>query len=214
MRNQTIQTVTAASPIPEESQHIAAILGGQSELFHDLIRPYERSVYLIALAILKNEADSEEAAQEAFLKAFKNLSAFRAESRFGTWLISIAINEARSILRRRKQLPTQSLDESSDDQPGLTPAVLRDWREIPSETLERNEVRALIRSAVNDLPLIYRETFRLRDMEELSVNECAQSLGISVSAVKVRLHRARIMLQKQLAPQLKQFHPKRRWFPW
>jgi RNA polymerase sigma-70 factor (ECF subfamily) len=206
--------VTAASPIPEELQRIQAILAGHRELFHDLIRPYERSVYAMTLAMLKNEADAEEATQEAFLKAYRNLAAFRAEARFGTWLASIALNEARSILRRKNQFPTDSIDNQDEEQPGITPTLLRDWREIPSETLERAEVRFLLRAAIDNLPVLYREIFLLRDLEELSVNECADALGISVSAAKVRLHRARILLQKELAPQLKHLNPKRRWFPW
>lgn len=206
--------MTNSATIPDESQRIAAILAGQREQFHDLIRPYERSVYAMALAMLKNEADAEEAAQEAFLKAYRNLSKFRAESRFSTWLVSIALNEARTILRRRNQFPSDSIDDDDEDHPGVSPAVFRDWREIPSEALERSEIRNLLRAAVENLPLIYREIFTLRDIEELSVNECAKALNISVSSVKVRLHRARIMLQKELAPQLKHLNPKRRWFPW
>ncbi len=204
-----------------EARIIAAILAGQKDLFHDLIRPYERHVYVMTLAILKNEADAEEVTQEAFLKAYRALATFRSEARFGTWLISIALNEARGRLRRSKQAITDSIDDTNtDDTPRISPALLRDWREIPSETLERAEVRSLLRSAIENLPVIYREIFLLRDLEELSVNECAAALGISVSAAKVRLHRARLLLQKELAPQLKQLHPpphpnsKRRWFPW
>ena len=95
-----------------------------------------------------------------------------------------------------------------------TPALLRDWREIPSDALERKEVRYLLQQAISELPLIYREIFVLRDVEELSVNESAEALGITIASVKVRLHRARIMLQKKLGPQLKKVNPKRRWFPW
>jgi len=96
----------------------------------------------------------------------------------------------------------------------VSPALLRDWREIPSEALERQEVRLLLQDAITDLPTIYREVFVLRDMEDLSVNQSAEALGISVAAAKVRLHRARLMLQKRLAPELKRVMPKRRWFPW
>jgi RNA polymerase sigma-70 factor (ECF subfamily) len=96
----------------------------------------------------------------------------------------------------------------------VSPALLRDWREIPSEVLERQELRLLLQQAITDLPLIYRETFLLRDVEELSVDESAEVLGITVASVTVRLHRARIMLQKKLVPQLKRDNPKRRWFPW
>jgi len=197
----------------DEAQIIASILAGNTHEFHDLIRPYERSVYIMALSLLHNEADAEDAAQEAFLKAFRNLARFRGEAKFSTWLISIALNEARSRLRSGKNVKIESLDEPPDDQGRVSPALLRDWREIPSEALERQELRLLLQQAVTDLPSIYREVFVLRDVEELSVNESAEVLGITTASVKVRLHRARIMLQKKLVPQLKRINPKRR-FPW
>jgi RNA polymerase sigma-70 factor, ECF subfamily len=198
----------------DEAQMIAAVLAGNSQVFHELIRPYERSVYVMALSLLRNEADAEDAAQEAFLKAYRNLKGFRSEAKFSTWLISIVLNEARSRLRRKSTIKVESLDEPQDEQGHVSPALLRDWREIPSEAVERKEVRGLLQQAINDLPPIYREIFLLRDVEELSIEESATALGISVPAVKVRLHRARMMLQKALAPQLKQVNPKRRWFPW
>jgi RNA polymerase sigma-70 factor, ECF subfamily len=199
----------------DEAKMIAAILAGDTRQFHELIRPYERSVYVMALSMLKNEADAEDAAQEAFLKAFRALGSFRADSKFSTWLVSITLNEARSRLRRSQAGKTESLDEPAGEQSHVSPAVLTDWREIPSETLERQEVRLILQQAITGLPPIYREVFLLRDVEELSVNESAATLGISVASVKVRLHRARMMLQKQLAPALKNAIPaKRRWFPW
>ena len=200
--------------VADEAQIIASIVRGEIHLFHDLIRPYERSVYAMVLSMLQNEADAEDAAQEAFLKAYRNLAMFRAESKFSTWLISIALNEARSKLRQKKSVKIESLDAGSEEDGHVSPAILRDWREVPSEALERKEVRQMIQLAVADLPGIYREIFLLRDVEELSVNESAEALGISVASVKVRLHRARMMLQNTLAPQLKQVNPKRRWFPW
>ena len=167
--------MTEVSESRDEAQIIASILAGNTQEFHDLIRPYERSVYLMALSLLHNEADAEDAAQEAFLKAFRNLARFRGESKFSTWLISIALNEARSRLRSSKAAKTESLDEPPDGQGHVTPALLRDWREIPSEALERKELRHLLQQAVTDLPAIYREVFMLRDIEELSVNESAQA---------------------------------------
>jgi RNA polymerase sigma-70 factor, ECF subfamily len=196
-----------------EAQMIASILAGNTHEFHTLIQPYERSVYSMALSMLQNEADAEDAAQEAFLKAFRNLDKFRGEAKFSTWLISITLNEARSRLRHKKTAKTESLDELNEGG-HVSPALLRDWREIPSEALERQEVRLLLQDAITDLPTIYREVFVLRDMEDLSVNQSAEALGISVAAAKVRLHRARLMLQKRLAPELKRVMPKRRWFPW
>jgi len=198
----------------DEAQIIASILAGNTHEFHNLIRPHERSVYAMALSMLHNEADAEDAAQEAFLKAFRNLASFRGEARFSTWLISITLNEARSRLRSRKAAMTDSLDQPPEGQEHISPALLRDWREIPSQTLERKEVRQLLEEAITDLPFIYREIFLLRDVEELSVNESAEVLGITASSVKVRLHRARMMLQKKLAPQLKKVNPKRRWLSW
>jgi len=206
--------MTGTSQNRDEAQIIASILGGNTHEFHDLIRPHERSVYIMALSLLQNEADAEDAAQEAFLKAFRNLAKFRGEAKFGTWLVSITLNEARSRLRSKRNTKMESLDEPPEGQENISPALLRDWREIPSEALERKEVRLLLQEAISNLPLIYREVFLLRDVEELSVKESAETLGISIASVKVRLHRARMMLQKKLVPPLRQVNPKRRWLRW
>jgi RNA polymerase sigma-70 factor, ECF subfamily len=208
------ETVTGITENRDEAQMIASILGGNTHEFHDLIRPHERSVYMMALSLLQNEADAEDAAQEAFLKAFRNLAKFRGEAKFGTWLVSITLNEARSRLRSKKNAKMESLDETPESQGSVSPALLRDWREIPSEALERKEIRELLQQAISDLPLIYREVFLLRDVEELSIRESAETLDISSASVKVRLHRARMMLQKKLVPQLRLVNPKRRWLPW
>lgn len=198
----------------DEQQLIASILAGETRLFHDLIRPYERSVFVMALSFLHDEADAEDAAQEAFLNAFRNLSSFRGEAKFSTWLISITLNEARNRLRRKKAQPTDSIDAESDAPEHVSPALLRDWREIPSQALERREVKLMLQEAVATLPEIYRVVFLLRDVEELTTSEAAAVLHISVASLKVRLHRARIMLQKELTPKLKAANPKRRWFQW
>ena len=170
----------------------------------------------MALSYVKNEADAEDAAQEAFVRAFRKLSSFRAESKFSTWLMSITINEVRTRLRRQALVRMEPLEQLPDEDRGISPALLRDWREIPSEALEREEVRNLIQRAVEQLPDIYREVFLLRDVEELTISDTAEALNISIPSVKVRLHRARLMLQKQLAPQLKTVNrtTKSRWLPW
>jgi RNA polymerase sigma-70 factor, ECF subfamily len=203
-----------ATELRDEPRMIASILGGDAQLFHELIRPYERRVYAMALSFLRNEADAEDATQEAFLKAFRNLASFRGDAKFGTWLISITLNEARSRIRRRDAVKMESLDGPEDEEGHVSPAQLTDWKEIPSEALERKEIRHLLHKAVAALPLIYREVFQLRDIEQMSVNEAAAALGITISSVKVRLHRARMMLQKHLAPQLQQMVPKRRRWAW
>ena len=132
----------------DEAALIAAILAGDSQHFHELIRPYERTVYMTALSILKNEADAEEVAQEAFLKAFRYISTFRAESKFGTWLISIVLNEARARLRRQAIVHMESIDDTSNEGAGVSPALLRDWREIPLQAVEQKEIREMLHGAV------------------------------------------------------------------
>jgi RNA polymerase sigma-70 factor (ECF subfamily) len=209
-RNKSQRRVTMTKQNDNEAAMIASILGGDAQLYHDLIRPHERSVYMMALSFVKNEADAEDIAQEAFLKAFCNLASFRAESKFSTWLISITLNEARSRLRRQPITRMESLDESPDDGGVVSPALLRDWREIPSEAIERLEIHQLLRQAVISLPAMYRQVFQLRDVTELSIQDTAEALGLSVPCVKVRLHRARMMLQNQLSPLLKRVNPSQR----
>jgi RNA polymerase sigma-70 factor, ECF subfamily len=185
-----------------EQQLIQRIRDGEHELFYELIRPYERRVYAAAFAILRNEADAEDAAQEAVLKAFEHIQQFRAEARFSTWLIQITVNEAR--MRRRKEHadlmePIVSVKGEEGD---YTPRDFADWREIPSEALERKEIREKLAEALGSLGQIYREVFVLRDINQLSIEETAEALGISTALVKTRLLRARLMLRDLLAPGL------------
>jgi RNA polymerase sigma-70 factor, ECF subfamily len=195
-----------------ETGLIARILAGEKELFHELIRRYERMVYLTLFSIVKNEAEAEDGAQDAVISAYRHLSSFRGEAKFSTWLTSIAVNEGRRRLRKMKGAAEDSLDEQEEQGGDYTPAPLTDWREIPLEALEQKELREALRSAVAKLPDIYRQVFTLRDLEEMNIEETAQALGIGAGVVKVRLHRARIMLQKLLVPFLKTEFPARRGF--
>jgi RNA polymerase sigma-70 factor, ECF subfamily len=196
-----------------EAGLIARILEGEKELFHELIRPYERMVYLTVFSILKNEADAEDGAQEAVISAYRHLSSFRGDAKFSTWLTTIAINEGRKRLRKAKSAAEDSIEKEVEGHEGdYTPAPLTDWREIPLEALERKELREALRGAVAELPDIYRQVFTLRDLEELNVEETAQALGTTTNVVKVRLHRARILLQKRLVPFLKTTAPARKGF--
>lgn len=184
----------------DEARLIQRVCNGEHELFYELIRPYERRLYSAALAILKNEADAEDVTQEAVLKALKNLRQFRAEARFSTWLIQITVNEAR--MRRRKQ-HTDRIDpiiDRRDEEGNYVPQDFADWREIPSEVLERKEIREKLAEALNSLGEKYRDVFVLRDMQHLSIDETAKVLGISIPSVKTRLLRARLMLRDLLAP--------------
>ncbi len=198
-----------------EAQTIRRILGGEKELFHELIRPCERSIYFLLFSILKNETEAEDAAQETVIKVYTNLHLFRGDSQFRTWVLSIARNEGLGRLRKLGNRREDSLDAETDETTGdYTPAILTSWREIPTEALEQKELGELIRSAVNRLPEIYRNIVILRDIEEMDIRETAAALGINEGAVKVRLHRARAMLQKELAPQMKAFAPRRKSFFW
>ena len=189
---------------PKEAELIRRIVAGEKELFHELIRPYERMVYLTVFSIVKNEMDAEDGAQEAVINAYRHLGSFRAEAKFSTWLTTIAINEGRKRLRKAKGAAESSIEEEAEGKEGdYTPAPLTDWREIPLEALERKELREALHRAVASLPDIYRQVFTLRDLEELNIEETAEALGLNPGVVKVRLHRARILLQKQLVPFLK-----------
>lgn len=191
------------SPAVRDAELIARILSGERELFHELVRPYEKSVYFATFSILQNEQDAEDAAQETVLKALKNLRNFRAEAKFSTWLISIAVNDARARLRHARVLKFESVDETPPDEDGgFTPSVISDWREVPLQALERKELRELLQKGIACLPEIYREVLLLRDVEEFSIAEAATALDLSEGVVKTRLLRARLMMQKLLAPQL------------
>ncbi len=178
---------------------ILQVQRGQHELFYELVRPYERRVYAAAIAILRNEQDAEDAAQEAMLKAFANIRQFRAEARFSTWLIQITVNEALMRRRRERTVPMEGLDDRRDEESEYAPREFADWREIPSEALERKEVRKRLAEALATLDRKYREVFVLRDMEHLNIQETAEALGITVASVKTRLLRARLMLRDLLA---------------
>ncbi|HLK04823.1 MAG TPA: sigma-70 family RNA polymerase sigma factor [Candidatus Acidoferrum sp.] len=191
-----VAEAAAALKREKENRLIDGVLAGKHEDFHELIAPYRRSVYLTAYGILQVEADAEEAAQEAFLKAFRALRGFRHESQFSTWLFRIAVNEARMKLRKRREVPLETLFPDEDGEGSdYTPTMLRDWREIPSEALLREETRRLVQESIAALPEIYREVLTLRDMNGKNIAETSEILGISIGNTKVRLLRARLMLR-------------------
>lgn len=187
-----------------EPEMIERILRGERQLFHDLVRPHERAVYVTAYAILRRREDAEEAAQETMLKALVHLNQLTDRGKFKAWLLHIALNEARLKRRDDHGALFESIEGDVTDARGMfMPRDFADWRELPSEALERKEVRTAIRGALQTLPAIYREVFVLRDVEQLSTGQCAQALGISEQAVKVRLHRARLRMREDLAPVFK-----------
>ncbi len=203
--NETQSSSTTTDPQPlTEAEMISRIIAGERELFYDLIKPCERAVFLTAFSVLKSEADAEEVVQEAALKAYKALGSFRGEAKFSTWLVKITLNEARMRLRRSRAESEVSLEEFvGDGDSDYTPAILTDWREIPSDALDRKELRELLQRALDELPEKYREVLISRDVRELNIEETAQLLGISIGMVKTRLFRARLMMQKIVAPELR-----------
>jgi len=205
--------MTATAP-EFDADCIRRILAGEKHLFHELIRPCERAIYFLLFSLLKNEAEAEDVAQETAIKVYQNLGKFRGDSQFRTWVLSIARNEGLGRLRKISNRREDSLDAETDEQTGdYTPAILTSWREIPAEALEQKELGNALRKAIEGLPEIYRNVVLLRDIEEMDIRESAAVLKISEASVKVRLHRARALLQRELAPQLKGFAPaKRRWF--
>jgi RNA polymerase sigma-70 factor (ECF subfamily) len=184
-----------------ESDLLQQARQGDKEAFYKLVCPCERAVYIAAVSILNNSADAEEVAQEAVLKAFQNLAGFRGEAKFGTWLIQITINEARLKLRKERPQLCESVDEQSSDEEGeYYPKDFADWREVPSETIQRRELREALKHAIAFLPLKYREVFILRDVQQRSTQEVAHILGLTEGAVKTRLLRARLQMRDSLAP--------------
>ena len=191
-----------AQPAPDpELLLIERVCNGENDVFYELVRPYERAVFIAAFSILQNETEAEDVAQEAVVKAFEHLKSFRRESKFSTWLIQIAINEARMRLRKGRKHLYESTDEPLQDEAGeYMPKDYADWREIPSEALQRKELKQALQRAISNLAPIYREVFVLRDVQNINIAETARILGITEASVKTRLLRARLQMRDALAP--------------
>jgi RNA polymerase sigma-70 factor, ECF subfamily len=184
-----------------ESELIRRVCAGDQDAFYELLRPHERAIFFAARAVLDNDADAEEAAQEAVLKAFTHIGSFRGECKFSTWVIQITINESRMKLRKEHRHLYESVDEPRSDGEGdYWPRDFADWREIPSEALERKELRQALRKALDFLAPKYRQVLILRDVQHLNVAETAAALGLTQQNVRTRLLRARLQMRDALAP--------------
>lgn len=184
-----------------EQDLISRIKAGEKQLFYSLVQPYERGLYLTAFSIVQNEADAEDVAQEAVLKALSHLDQFRGEAKFSTWLIQICINEGRMRLRRDHKDRFESIDSGQETEEGdYVPMDVADWREIPSDALADKELKEALARALASLRPKYREVFVLRDVQGLSIAEAAEVLGITQATVKMRLMRARLQMRDALAP--------------
>lgn len=196
--------MASSNPQPvvnRDCELLERVRSGETELFYELICPYQRAVYTAAFSILQNEHDAEETAQEAFLKAFQHINDFRGDAKFSTWLVQIAINEAYKRQRKSRSEQYQSLDQPQTGEEGdYWPLDYADWREIPSESLHRKELREALRRGLESLPQKYREVLVLRDVQNMSISETSEVLKISESNVKQRLLRARLHMRDALAP--------------
>ena len=188
------------STIAREDEHllVAAAKKGDLSAFEELVNRYERKIFRLTMNITGNREDAEDAMQDAFLKSFSHLKDFEGSSRFYTWLVRIAANEALMRLRRRR--PNQfSLDEPVETDDDLVPREIEDWGPLPDQRFAQTEMREILNRVIQELEPDYRIVFQLRDVDDLSTEEAAQAVGISVPAVKSRLLRARLKLREKLA---------------
>jgi RNA polymerase sigma-70 factor (ECF subfamily) len=191
------------TPITDEAVLVQRAKEGDTGAFTQLVQRYDRRIFRLAKHITQNEEDAEDVLQEVFLKAFTHLQGFEGQSKIYTWLVRIAVNESLMKLRKRKSDRTVSLDEpveTGEDEMVREVAV---WEETPEQRYSQEELRTILDSAVDQLAPIYRTVFMLRDVEELSTEETAEALGLSVPAVKSRLLRARLQLRETLTRHFK-----------
>ena len=187
----------SAVPADNESELVAAAKAGDVSAFETLVSRYERKIYRLAQHITQNNEDAEDVSQEAFLKAFEHLGEFQGNSRFYTWLVRIAVNQALMKLRKRRNKDV-SLDEDIETEDNFIPREIEDWGPSPEELYTQEELARILSEVIGELDPSFRLVFQLRDIDELSTEETAEALGISVPAVKSRLLRARLKLRDKL----------------
>src|SRR6202167_3854257 len=181
----------------DEGSLVAAAKGGDITAFETLVSRYERKIFRLAQNITQNKEDAEDVMQEAFLKSYQHLDEFQGNSRFYTWLVRIAVNQA--LMKLRKRRPNQiSLDEDVDTGEDTIPREVEDWGPSPEDRYEQSELGDILNTTIAELEPPFRIVFQLRDIEELSTEETAEALGLSIPAVKSRLLRARVKLRQKL----------------
>ncbi len=182
---------------------VAQVKGGDAAAFNDLVVKYERKVFRLAKNITNNQEDAEDVLQETFLKAYSHIGGFQGQSKFYTWLVRIAVNEALMKLRKRKSDKTVSLDEGVDTGEEVIVREIAVWDDDPEQRYSQEEIRAILDGAVATLRPAFRTVFVLRDVEEFSTEETANALDLSIPAVKSRLLRARLQLREKLTRHFK-----------
>jgi RNA polymerase sigma-70 factor (ECF subfamily) len=189
---------TQEAGIFDESALVAKAREGDLAAFTELVNSYSRKIFRLAKHITQNEEDAEDVLQETFLKAFEHLGDFQGQSKFYTWIVRIAVNESLMKLRKRKSDRSVPLDEPVDTGEDTVVREIAVWDENPEQKYSREELGQILDEAVQGLRPAFRTVFVLRDIEELSTEEAAEALGISVPAVKSRLLRARLQLREKL----------------
>jgi len=185
-------------PPSEETILVDAARSGDIGAFESLVRRYDRNVFRIAQHITQNREDAEDVVQDAFLKAYQNLGQFQGQSKFYTWLVRIAVNEALMRLRRRRPERMVSIDEDVKTEEDSMPREIADWSPNPEQQYTQAELKDILGKTIQGLPPSFRTVFVLRDVEGLSTEETASALELSVPAVKSRLLRARLQLRERL----------------
>lgn len=187
-----------SQPGIDETALVTQAREGDTRAFSDLVRRYEGKILRLAQHITQNREDAEDVLQETFLKAYEHLDQFQGNSKFYTWIVRIAVNQALMKLRRRKTDKSVSLDDNIDTGEDTIVREIAAWGEDPEQRFSREELGDILDNAVQSLEPPYRSVFVLRDIEELSTEETAEALDLSVPAVKSRLLRARLQLREKL----------------
>jgi RNA polymerase sigma-70 factor (ECF subfamily) len=196
-----MKAVTMAIPSQagfDETALVVQARDGDNHAFAELVKGYEAKIFRLALHITQNREDAEDVLQEAFLKAYEHLDQFQGSSKFYTWIVRIAVNQALMKLRRRKADKLVSLDEGIDTGEDTVTREIAAWDEDPEQRFTREELGEILNTSIDGLAPAYRSVFVLRDVEDLSTEETAEALGISVPAAKSRLLRARLQLREKL----------------
>ncbi len=188
---------------PDESVLVEQAKAGDQQAFSALVSRYQRKIYRLAKNITRNDEDAEDVLQEAFLKAYEHLDKFEGHSKFYTWIVRIAVNEALMKLRKRRGDREVSLDEPLGLGEEEVKREIAVWEDNPEQRYSREEMQDILNEAVDGLKEDFRTVFVLRDIEELSTEETAEVLKISIPAVKSRLLRARLALREKLTRKFK-----------
>jgi RNA polymerase sigma-70 factor (ECF subfamily) len=182
----------------DESVLVTQAREGDMQAFSTLVQRYDGKIFRLAMHVTQNREDAEDVLQETFMKAYEHLDQFKGDSKFYTWIVRIAVNQALMKLRRRRTDKSVSMDETIDTGEDTVVREIAAWDESPEQRFSREEVREILDGAIESLDPIYRSVFMLRDVDDLSTEETAEALGLSVPAVKSRLLRARLQLREKL----------------